>query len=153
MKNASTKTILSAEESRSIVFCEWLFNRVNGVARIRIGGEIAGFDPHKREVFINGYRSVRWMPAGEFLANLSTAEIKKLDDLPDFNGRNAYELSSGVLHAVSTAIKRRNQEKFRGSEEGGYWERIYLGEVVRTHHVERKQIDGKVVEEPIYYDH
>lgn len=96
-----------ASIERSTAFCDWLFTHVCGEARVRLGGEIAGFDRECRTVFVEGRGQSRKMPAGEFLAYLSAAETKELDDLPDYNGRNAWELSRAVLHAANLAIQRR----------------------------------------------
>jgi len=95
----------------SIAFCEQVFDHVYGMARIRLNGEMVGFDAERNEIFVNQYvGNATWMPAGEFLNNLSSSEIHTLRHLPPWNGSNANELTCALMDAVSGAIQRYRKE-------------------------------------------
>jgi hypothetical protein len=128
---------------QSIAFCDQLFSRVSGRAHVKIGGEIAGFDPTRNEVFVNidGRKSI-WMPAGSFMQNLSPEEIAELENLPAWNGSNEVALSAALVLAAEHAIRRYRQyeiDSSRDSDSSDYFsdsarftERIEDGRIVRS---------------------
>jgi hypothetical protein len=97
----------SAVAKESVPFCERLFSHVGGRARIRLGGELPGYDEKRGEVFVKSYdKPTRSMPAYEFRNHLTTEEIAQLESLPFWNGNNEYELSLALLRSANAAIDR-----------------------------------------------
>ncbi|MBX9688072.1 MAG: hypothetical protein K2X27_15300 [Candidatus Obscuribacterales bacterium] len=106
-------TKLSTDAKReSIAFCERVFTHVSGNAHIYLNGELAGFDRKRKEVFIHRQgKNTIWMPAAAFLKNLSNEEIDSLNNLPAWDGNNAWLLSGILLYKVECSIRRFRQWK------------------------------------------
>jgi hypothetical protein len=100
----------------SIQFCEDVFSKVTGRAHIKLGGEIAGFDRTRREVFVRRDETeTTYMPAGSFMKYLSDDEIASLRSLPVWDGSNERELSFSILSCSTKAIRRFKGQKVRAS--------------------------------------
>jgi hypothetical protein len=100
----------------SIQFCETVFSKVTGRAHIKLGGEIAGFDRIRLEVFVHSDDDeTTYMPAGLFMKHLSDDEIASLKSLPAWDGSNEGELSFSILFSTEKAIRRFKRQKIRSS--------------------------------------
>ncbi len=100
---------------KSVAFCEELFSRVSGRARVRYNNLMPCFDPNEKSLFISDITAEKdpWMPASAFLKNLTDQEIEALANLPAWNGNNEITLSVTVLNALHRAILRHRKRKIQ----------------------------------------
>lgn len=99
--------------NRSQELVEKIMDATDGVVgTIRLGGERIFWDG-KKEIWIDRpcpdgrlKKCDAYMQIEEFEKNLSKEEIKEIENLPKWNGNNAYEICNICLNVVTNAILR-----------------------------------------------
>jgi hypothetical protein len=129
--------LTTQSEQISTDFVEWLFDMCSGRAQIRLGSELPGYDAERGDVFIHrtGKKTI-WMPAALFLDYLTAEEIKRLKNLPNWNGSNEAVISGYVLYALDRAIARYRQIPINDSEGRKCLESISNGVLHREYNLD-----------------
>lgn len=101
----------SEDMQKGKALAEQIMAALAGRAGIRIGGDIVQWDSLKKKGKLHvGKASI---PVDRLHENLTEHELAELQNLPFWNGSNAYEISATCLRLVHMAIQR-----FRGSDYG-----------------------------------